>query len=312
MNILITGGTGFVGQAIIEGLDTANHTQVWVLTRNPANPFFGNHRTNIHAITNLEQIDEATNIDVVINLAGQPIADNRWSKKQKKIILDSRVGTTKRLLCWLESKAIKPKLLISASAIGFYGVQTSVEICNESKDLEIDETGKPDSSFSSELCQRWESEALAAAKLGIRTCIIRIGIVLGKNGGALNKMLLPFKLGLGGRIGSGKQWMPWIHLYDLRDLIFFCIDNPHIEGILNATAPNVVTNKQFSTCLASALSRPAILPMPAFVIKLLMGQMGEELLLSGKKVVPKNLLSLGYSFSFPHLNQALANILENN
>lgn len=309
MNILITGGTGFVGQAIIARLNNEGHCQVWILTRNPENPVLENHLANNHAITSLDQIEEGTTIDVVINLAGEPIADKRWSDSQKQKIMASRITTTNKLLAWLATRTIKPKILISASAIGYYGVQTSVEASDQTNDLEIDETGQPDASFSSELCQRWESEALAATKLGIRTCIIRIGVVLGKDGGALSKMLLPFKLGLGGRIGSGKQWMPWIHIQDLRDLFFFCIENPQIEGVLNATSPNVVSNKQFSTCLASVLSRPAALPMPAFVIKLLMGQMGEELLLSGKKVVPKKTLSLGYHFSYPNLEQALTEIL---
>lgn len=188
---------------------------------------------------------------------------------------------------------------MSGSAIGYYGIAET--------DLAIDETSQGDESFSSQLCQQWEETALQAQKLGIRTCLLRTGIVLGK-GGALQKMLPAFKLGLGGKIGHGKQWMPWIHLDDLIEIILYCIEHPHISGAINGTSPNPVTNQEFTTRLGKALKRPTLLPLPAWFIKLLMGQMGEELLLAGKQVVPTQITNAGYLFQYKTLEAALQHI----
>lgn len=296
MNILITGGTGFIGTALCAHLQTLKYNIV-VQTRNP-NSLLNN---NIKAINSLQQLTPEDKFDAVINLAGEPIADKRWSKKQKQEILRSRIETTEDLVQFFKQTNNKPAVFISGSAIGYYGIAPT--------DDEINENDSGDNSFSSQLCQQWELTARQAEAFGIRTCLLRTGIVLGKNGGALKKMLPPFKLGLGGKIGSGNQWMPWVHIDDMIGLIELCINNANVSGAINCTAPNPVINSTFTKTLASAINRPAIFPMPAFVVKLLMGQMGEELLLNGKKVVPKKALDFGYQFKYQSIEQALATIV---
>ncbi|MFT6529553.1 MAG: hypothetical protein ACJAZB_001196 [Psychrosphaera sp.] len=292
MNILLTGGTGFIGSALCSFLIADGHTLV-VVSRSTKR----NH-SNIIYVT---QIDNSMQFDVVINLAGEPIANKRWSHSQKSKIQDSRINTTTHLIDYFNNTLLKPSLFISGSAIGFYGINTTNQ--------DINETAKGDDSFSSTLCQEWETTALAAQALGIRTCLLRTGIVLGKKAGALNKMLPPFKLGLGGKIGSGQQWMPWIHIDDMVGLITWCIENKNINGAINCTAPFPVTNSAFTQALSLAVSRPTLLPIPAWLIKLLMGQMGQELLLSGKKVVPAKALASGYQFKFEQINDALNDVI---
>ncbi len=293
MNILITGGTGFIGSAVSTRLREENH-HITIVTRHPESikaPMIG--------ISELAQLKN--NIDVVINLAGEPIADKRWSEQQKQRIINSRIETTQNLITYLEMTEHKPKLLISGSAIGYYGIGVS--------DSDVDETLEGDNSFSSQLCQQWETTALQAVNFGIRTCLLRTGIVLGKDGGALSKLLLPFKLGLGGKIGDGKQWMPWIHLDDLVGIILYCIENNNLNGAVNGTSPNPVTNLEFTKTLGKVLKRPTLLPMPSLAIKFLMGQMGEEILLAGKKVVPAKALDAGYQFKYKKLEGALLDIV---
>lgn len=296
MNILITGGTGFIGTALCAHLQTLKYNIV-VQTRASSSLLNGNIKT----INSLQQLSPEDTFDVVINLAGEPIADKRWSKKQKQEILHSRIDKTEELIQFFKQANNKPEVFISGSAIGYYGISPS--------DDEINENDSGDNSFSSQLCQQWELMARQAEPLVMRTCLLRTGIVLGKNGGALKKMLPPFKLGLGGKIGSGNQWMPWIHIDDMIGLIELCINNTNISGAINCTAPSPVINSTFTKTLASVINRPAVLPMPAFVVKLLMGQMGEELLLNGKKVVPEKALKLGYEFKFKQLEPALNSIM---
>ena len=310
---LITGGSGFIGTALIKQLLLENH-DVTVLTRNEVKT--AQHfeqvinavredyqsKTKVKTISSLDTINFDQAYDVVINLAGQGIADKRWNDEVKKQLIDSRVNTTQDLYDYLKDVHIKPDVFISGSALGYYGLRES--------DDEINENGETDNSFSSELCQKWEAEAEKIAGLGIRTCYLRTGIVLGKNGGALAKMLPPFKMALGGPIGNGKQWMSWIHLDDIVGMIRFAIDNEAIQGPINGTAPQPVTNKVFSKTLGKVLKRPAIFPMPAFVVKLLFGQMGEELLLSGQRVVPVKLSNAGYEFNYPQLEEALRDIVK--
>ncbi len=295
MNILITGGTGFIGSKLCSRLLENKHDIV-VMTRRPETI-----KGNIKGITTLEQIKDEMSFDVVINLAGEPIANKRWSKLQKQRISYSRLDTTRKLIEFFKTSKNKPKLFISASAVGYYGVSETNDSLNEE--------ALGDESFSSQLCQQWEAVASEAKTLGIRTCILRTGIVLGKGGGALKKMLLPFKLGLGGRIGKGSQWMSWIHLEDLIGIILYCIDHDNVSGAVNATAPNPVTNKFFTKTLGKVLKRPTIFPMPTIVVKLLMGQMGEELLLSGKKVLPEKITKAGYVFKYVQLEEALLNVV---
>lgn len=295
MNILITGGTGFIGSMLCRHFLREKH-HIVVLTRTPEKV-----QDSITTITAIEQLPDELSLDIVINLAGEPIANRRWSDGQKERIVNSRVNTTQHLIDYFHSCHNKPKLFISGSAIGFYGIAET----NES----IGEAGLGDNSFSSRLCQQWESKAVEARTLKIRTCILRTGIVLGQDGGALNKMLLPFKLGLGGKIGTGYQWMSWIHCDDVIGIIQHCIDHDEVSGYLNVTAPNPVINNLFTTTLGEVLKRPTRFPMPAWVVKLLMGEMGAELLLAGKKVLPNKILEQGYQFKFTNLKEALFNIL---
>ena len=295
MNILITGGTGFIGSALCARLLKDNNKLV-ILSRHPERI-----KSPINAISDLNDLQDNDVFDVVINLAGEPIANKRWSEQQKNKIVSSRINMTEQLISYLEKTDKKPKILISGSAIGYYGISKT--------DDEIDEKGERDESFSSQLCQQWEAVALKAEALGIRTCLIRTGIVLGENGGALSKMLLPFKMCAGGVIGHGKQWMPWIHLDDLVGIIFYCIDHDNLNGPINGTSPKPVTNAEFTKTLGMVLKRPTIFPMPAIVVKLLMGQMGEELLLAGKKIVPKKVLATGYTFKYEVLADALKNVV---
>lgn len=294
MKILITGGTGFIGSALCSLLLKNKKYDVIVLSRHPEKINSG-----FQCISDLGQLNHDIHIDVVVNLAGEPIADKRWSKKQKEKIITSRIDITQKLIHYFERLAQKPELFISGSAVGYYGIGVN--------NIPLNEEDIGDSSFSTQLCQQWESVARQAEQLGIRTCLLRTGIVLGKGGGALSKMLTPFKMGLGGKIGNGKQWMPWIHISDLLGIILYCIEHDNLNGAINGTAPNPVTNAAFTKTLGKILHRPAFLPLPAIAIKLLMGQMGEELLLNGKKILPEKALQAGYKFQYPHLEKALLN-----
>ncbi|PHS72974.1 MAG: TIGR01777 family protein [Cycloclasticus sp.] len=299
MNILITGGTGFIGSTLCKRL-LDNNNDIVVLSRR-ADAI----EKPLRGINTFDELKSDVTFEVVINLAGEPIADKRWSDQQKQRILNSRLDTTKKLVEYLKTTQHKPKLLISGSAIGFYGV-------GETNDQLVDENTGGDNSFSSHLCQQWEAAALQAQVLGIRTCLLRTGIVLGGGGGALNKMLPPFKFGLGGKIGTGEQWMSWIHLDDLIGIILYCIEHENLNGAVNGTSPKPVTNQVFTKTLGKVLKRPTCLAMPKFVIKLLMGQMGEELLLTGKRVLPAKILSAGYAFKYQTLETALLDVIKEN
>ncbi|MCF6190247.1 MAG: TIGR01777 family oxidoreductase [Cocleimonas sp.] len=311
---LITGGSGFIGTQLIKQLLIEEH-EVTVLTRDDVKTLklFENvmkssllpNQTSgkIQTIIDLGELNSSnsSSFDVVINLAGQGIADKRWSDSVKQQLLDSRINTTKALYDYLKDTLVKPDVVISGSALGYYGLHDD--------DIKIDEHGKTDDSFSSQLCVAWEKEAKHIEDLGIRTCFLRTGIVLGKNGGALSKMLPPFKFGLGGPMGSGKQWMSWIHMDDLIGIIRYVVKTESVTGAINATAPNPVTNKTFSSTLGQVLKRPAFIPMPAFVMKLMLGEMAEELLLSGQRVVPDKIVKAGYQFQYPELKSAIKNLI---
>jgi len=295
LNILLTGGTGFIGSHLVDRLENEGH-DISIVSRRPASI------KDTHRLVDLDSIPSSTTyFDVVINLAGEPIANGRWNTRKKKLLVASRVNTTQKLIDYISQLDIKPSLLISGSAIGFYGLHAS--------DESIDETAQGDASFSAQLCAQWEQTALQAETLNIRTCLLRTGIVLGKNNGALKRMLPPFKFGLGGTIGSGQQWMPWIHIDDILGIIMQCIDDASLNGPINAVAPNPVTNQAFTKALGKALNRPTLLPMPATIVKLLFGQMGEELLLSGRRVIPGKALEHGYTYHFDNVEQALENCL---
>ena len=297
--ILITGGSGFIGSRLIPVLLDQGY-DVTVLTRNPEKTAL-HFKQLVSTIKQLDRLNGTDAFDIVINLAGQGITDKRWRQGIKKQLRDSRIITTQKLIRYLQAAKKKPELLISGSAIGYYG--------NQGENL-VDESMSGDSSFSSKLCYYWEQEAQQAEVLGIRTCYLRTGIVLGKDGGALSKMLPAFKLGLGGPMGNGRQWMSWVHIDDLIGIILYIINSKDITGAVNGSAPNPVTNKIFSSTLARVLKRPAFLPMPAFVLKLMLGEMAEELLLSGQRVMPKKILDAGYHFQYAHLDNALSEVVQ--
>ena len=294
MNILITGGTGFIGSALCSRLLESQHHLV-VLSRHPEKI-----KSPVQGIGSLGQLTDDIVFDAVINLAGEPIVNKRWSHRQKQRILSSRLDTTKALIAYFARIDRKPDVFISGSAIGYYGIGKTNE--------PIDETGSGDDSFSSQICREWEAIALGAEHLGIRTCLLRTGIVLGK-GGALGKMLGPFKLGGGGKLGQGTQWMSWIHINDLIGIILHCLEQGEVQGPVNGTAPNPVTNQQFTKALGTVLNRPTFFSVPAVAIKLAMGQMGEELLLTGKRILPRKIQDAGYTFLYENLEEALADVI---
>ena len=245
------------------------------------------------------RLDEiaAEPFDAVINLAGAP-TDSRWSKKRKQLLIDSRVGTTARLIEWMRLAPQPPETLISASAVGYYG---------EQGDRPITEDTPPAAGFTHKLCAAWEREAGEASALGVRVCVMRIGVVLDREGGALAKMLPAFRLGAGGRLGTGRQYFPWIHREDMAAICQWLLENPRARGTYNASAPNPVTNAEFTRALGKALSRPTLLPMPATALKLLFGEMSALLLMSDR-MLPKRLLEEGFQFRYAELERALGAI----
>lgn len=297
MKILITGGTGFIGHQLCKNLLDHGHT-VTVLSRRPeiVPSLCGQQVT---AINSLSSLTPDQHFEVLINLAGEPIADARWTAARKQALWDSRITVTEQLMEYIAGAEKRPRALISGSAIGYYGDQ-------ENKLLDEDSEFADD--FGHQLCAAWEQAAMKAAQYGVRVCIVRTGLVIGKNGGFLKRMLLPFKLGLGGRIGDGKQWMSWVHRNDLIAMIEHLANTPQAHGIYNGTAPNPVTNEEFTQCLATVLKRRAKLPMPAFPLKLLMGEMS-TLLLGGQRVLPKRFQAEKFKFEFENLEQALNDVL---
>jgi len=297
-NFLITGGTGFIGKKLVAQLVNAGHEAV-VVTRRPEK-HGGSFAEKIRYIGSFSAIDNSDCFDAVINLGGEGIADKRWSAKRKQQLLDSRIGLTNHLVKCLARLEKRPEVMISASAVGWYGAHDETPLTEDSACHQ---------EFSHELCEAWEKEAAAVGDLGIRLCIIRLGIVLGKNGGVLKRMLPPFYFGLGGRIGSGKQYMSWVHVNDVIRAVDYLVDENSLSGVFNLTAPGTVSNTQFTQAIGKVISRPTLFPLPAFVVKTVFGEMGERLLLMGQNVVPHNLLKAGFSFDFPDLDGALTDIL---
>ncbi len=295
MNILLTGGTGLIGSALVTHWH--NQHQLWVLSRDShkAEKRLGN---KAKVISELSAVD-FNQLDAVINLAGEPIADKRWTAQQKQRLCQSRWQLTEQLVQAINAADTPPSVLISGSAIGIYGRQDASLIHEDFSHYH--------SEFTHLLCQRWEQIALQAQSDKTRVCLLRTGIVLSAKGGALAKMLPVFKLGLGGRVGSGEQYMSWIHLSDMLRLIEFLLLHPTLTGPFNATAPAPVTNTEFSQTLAKVLHRPAIFPVPAFVLKLLLGEMA-DLLLTGQRVLPANLVKAGFEFKFATLAPALQDL----
>lgn len=293
MHILLTGGTGLIGSALLKKL--RNQHAITVLTRNPTKAYkkLGH---DITVIDNLDRLQNLDHIDAIINLAGEPIADKRWSDAQKRRIEQSRWQLTDKLteLCKASSKP--PHTFISGSAIGYYGAQGQTKV--------TENDNHPRDEFTHQLCAVWEQKAEAAASEKTRVCLLRTGIVLAPHGGALQKMSLPFKVGLGGPIGSGEQMMSWIHIDDMVDLILFLLQNQKCSGPYNATAPHPVSNKIFSKTLGKVLHRPVLLRVPSFAMKVMLGEMS-TMILNGQAVVPEKALESSFQFRHANLKDAL-------
>ncbi len=292
MRVLITGGTGFIGRKLITAL-LARGDRVVVLSRRPQSAELD---ARVALCSELAQIEGPVN--AVVNLAGAPIADKRWSQGRKRLLRESRIHLTEQLIDWIAQRVSPPSVLVSGSAVGYYGSQG---------DRELDEEAECRPGFAHQLCADWEAQAQRASDQGVRVCCIRTGVVIGK-GGALAKLLPLFRLGLGGPIGSGRQWMSWIHIDDEVGAILHLLDHNTLAGAFNLTAPAPVTNELFSQTLAAALRRPAFLRMPAPLLELMLGE-ASELLLKGQRVVPRKLLQSGYRFKHPELEPALRSVL---
>jgi uncharacterized protein (TIGR01777 family) len=297
MRILLTGGTGLIGQALCRHWKSQGHDLI-VWSRNPQQvPALC---SGASGVARLEDIDGDEPLDAVINLAGAPIADRPWTSARRKVLWQSRVDLTRDLVDWLARLPQAPRTLISGSAVGWYG---------DGGERLLDETSTPgDADFGSRLCAAWEQEALRATRLGMRVVLLRTAPVLAPQGGMLARLRLPFSLGLGGRIGSGRQWMPWIHLDDEVGLIDFLLQHEDCTGVFNACAPELVRNADFTQALARTLRRPAILPVPSWALRLALGEMS-GLLLGGQHLQPRHALAAGYRFRHPELEPALRELL---
>ncbi len=297
MKILITGGTGFIGKELCKRLLDHGH-QLTVLSRRPET--VGERcGEQVAGLGSLAALTADDHFDAVINLAGEPIADARWTERRKRLLRESRVTLTDQLVEYIARAQAKPQVLISGSAVGYYG---------DCSDRLLDEASAYAEDFSHRLCAAWEQAAGRARDHGVRVCTLRTGLVVGKNGGFLQRMLPPFKLGLGGRLGDGRQWMSWVHRNDLIRMIEHLLDSPGSSGAYNGTAPHPVTNLEFTRTLAKVLKRPALLPVPATVLKVALGELS-VLLLGGQRVVPKRFLEDRFEFEFETLEPALADVL---
>ena len=298
MHVLITGGTGFIGLELVASLRGDGHA-VSVLTRDTDAA-----RQRLPAgVAVVSDLAALGGVDAVVNLAGQNLGAQRWTEARKLAFRESRIGLTHRLVDWMEGLAQRPAVFVSGSAIGWYGPRG---------DEPLTEASTHGDDFSARLCLDWEAAAQKAEALGVRVCRLRTGIVLGRSGpaggGALAQMLPAFRLGGGGPMGSGRQWMSWIHIADHVALMRWLIDTVAAQGAYNGTAPEPVTNAEFARTLGAALRRPAVLPMPGFALRLIVGEMA-EILLSGQRVLPQRSLDQGFRFRFPTLAAALADVL---
>jgi len=292
--VVLSGETGFIGRSLQKKLIEDGY-DVTLLTRRPGYKPSGAQVIQWDAQSSGEWEQHVDGADAVINLVGEPIAGKRWTKTQKEIIAQSRVNSTRALVTTMRKAHKKPVVLINASAVGYYG---------PSQDEKITEESTAGSGFLAKTCEDWELEAARAKNLGVRTVLLRIGIVLGPDGGALQKMTPPFKFFVGGPIGSGQQWFPWIHRDDVIGIIQTCIDNTNISGPVNATAPEPVRMREFCKVLGRVMNRPSWAPVPGFMLKILLGEMA-EMLLSGQRAVPAKMLRAGYAFKYTRLENAL-------
>jgi len=304
MKILVTGSSGLVGTALVSALARGGHTvcrlvrpqsaggeaakEGFVVSWNPATGELGG---------------AGVGADAVVNLAGASIADGRWTAQRKALLGSSRIDTTRALVGALTKMNARPSVLVSASAIGYYG---------DRGDETLTEDSKPGGDFLAGLAQEWEAEALKAEALGIRVVLARFGIILAHEGGALPKMMLPFKIGVGGKLGSGRQWMSWVTLEDVIGILRFAIENPPVRGAINIVSPQPLQNVEFTKVLAKAMRRPALFPAPTFALRLALGEMADALLLSSQRVLPRAIEKLGHRFLHSDLPTALKSLVKTN
>jgi uncharacterized protein (TIGR01777 family) len=293
-HLLITGGTGFIGQRLVAALAAAGH-DVTILSRSATAPAVSG-TGRVKMVTNLATVPADCRIDAIVNLAGEPISDRPWTRAKRIRIIRSRLAVTRAVVALIDRLDHKPAVLVSGSAIGIYGLQ-------DDDFLDENAAGRP--CFSARVCRNWEA---AAARASTRTVMLRTGLVLDRSGGLLSRLLAPFEFGLGGRLGSGRQWMSWIHRDDLVRLIIHAIANEQISGPLNATAPHPVTNAEFTRTLGQLLRRPTLIPVSAAPLTALLGDFARELLLGGQRVQPSAALASGFRFRHPSLAGALAAI----
>lgn len=312
MKILVAGSTGLVGTALVKALASDGHTVFRLMRPQSKTTSDSKNGPRVRLVASYsfdmawnpeagELGGAAVGPDAVVNLAGASIAGGRWTDKRKHLLRTSRIATTRALVHALAKMNARPRVLVSASAIGFYG---------DRGDEVLTEESKPGTDFLASLAREWEAEALKAEALGVRVVLARFGIILARHGGALAKMLLPFKLGAGGRLGSGKQWMSWITLEDVVGIIRFAIENNAVRGAVNVVALQPAQNSEFTKALAKALHRPALFPAPVFALRLALGEMADALLLSSQRVVPQVLEKLSYRFLHSDLSSALNAVLQ--
>jgi uncharacterized protein len=300
MRALVTGATGFIGQHLLARLD-----RPIALSRNAMRARQSLQKFNVVAFdwdpaAGPPPAEAFSGVDVVFHLAGDPIAEGRWTSEKKRRIRESRVVGTRNLVEGLAKLTTQPRALVSASAVGFYGSRG---------DQLLDEAAGPGNDFLAEVCQAWEKESQAATEFGIRVVNIRTGVALGRQGGALKKMLLPFRLGLGGPLGNGRHWMSWIHVDDLAELFVAAAENEDYHGPVNGVAPNPVTNRDFTRAFAATLHRPAFFRAPYAALRVALGEVA-DVLFSSQRAVPKAALNAGFQFRYPELQSALKSILE--
>ena len=302
MKIIVAGGSGFIGSELIRKLLEAKH-HVILLSRNPDSVGF--KQSDFLQIAQWDGknagdwsgfVDGA---DAVINLSGENIASKRWSKYRKSLLLDSRIKPTRALVEAISRVATKPRVLINTSAVGFYG---------NFGEGDVTESETQGSGFLAELCSKWEHEAVAAEKYGVRVVLLRIGVVLEQSGGALKKMMMPFKLFTGGPLGSGRQWFPWIHREDVISIILFALESNLLNGAVNVASPSPVTMSGFASSLGEAMRRPSWMAVPSLFLKIILGEMS-EMLIGGRRIIPKKLIDNGFIFRYPDLNTALNSII---
>lgn len=297
MRIFITGGTGLIGRQLCKALLAEGH-DLTVFSRSPAT-VPGKCGEGVHAIGALSEWHAERAFDAVINLAGEPIADETWTEARKQVLWDSRVSLTQELVRHVALAAHKPAVLLSGSAVGYYGNRGDEEM------YEPAEAGKD---FPAQLCKAWEDAARTAEQTGVRVCLLRTGLILSNQGGLLGRMLPPFRLGMGARFGDGKQWMSWVHIDDYVAMVLRLLHDARASGPYNMTAPHPVTNAEFTAALAKVLHRPALFAAPASLLKLALGERA-CMVLEGQRVLPGKMTAAGYRFLFPELDNALGSLL---